>query len=104
MDAERARKELVDGERARKNETLLLQRLASVGQTQLAAAIGVSESTVSRFKDGEFAKIAKLLAALGVKCVSSEYRCVDPKTMDTLLHGHKQWVNSISDHNELMWD
>jgi hypothetical protein len=64
-------------ERARKNHTLILQRLASVGQSQLAQALGVSESAVSRMKDKELADLSKLLAVLGLKVVPLEMRCFD---------------------------
>lgn len=39
--------------RAREFESLILNRLLSVGQKTVADAIGVSESTVSRWKEGE---------------------------------------------------
>ncbi len=71
--------------RARKNATLILQRLASVGQAALAEALGVSESTISRWKDGDLEKIALTLAVLGIKIVPLDYRCVDPRKLDALL-------------------
>ena len=56
-------------ERARKIETDLRNRLADVSQTRMAESLGVSESTVSRWKDAEIEKVALYLASLGLKVV-----------------------------------
>lgn len=52
--------------RAREFESLILNRLLSVGQKTVADAIGVSESTVSRWKEGEIERWCKVLALLGL--------------------------------------
>lgn len=67
-------------ERSRKNHTTILRALAGVGQVRAAELIGVSESTVSRFKDGGLEQAAALLAACGLKCVPLEFRCIDERT------------------------
>ncbi len=46
-----------------------MQRLVSVGQKTVADAIGLSESTVSRWKEGEIERWAKLFALLGLQVV-----------------------------------
>ncbi len=46
-----------------------MQRLVSVGQKSVADAIGLSESTVSRWKEGEIERWAKLFALLGLQVV-----------------------------------
>lgn len=56
-------------EMARETETLILQRVASCGQKQLAVAVGSSETTVSRWNDGEYEKWAKALSFLGLRVV-----------------------------------
>jgi len=56
-------------EMARETETLILQRVASVGQKQIALASGSSEATVSRWNDGEYTKWAKVLSFLGLRVV-----------------------------------
>lgn len=61
---------------ARKNLSSLLQRLASLGQVHAARALSTSESTVSRMKEGEFERMANILAALGLKAVSTDMRCM----------------------------
>lgn len=48
---------------------MVLQRLVSVGQKTVADAIGLSESTVSRWKEGEIERWAKLFALLGLQVV-----------------------------------
>lgn len=54
--------------RARKNHTEILNALAEIGQDEVAKLMGVSDSTVSRFKaDLEF--LSALLAALERKVV-----------------------------------
>lgn len=55
--------------RAREIESLILRRLSSVGQRQVSEAIGLSESTVSRWKEGEIERWAKLFALLGLQVV-----------------------------------
>lgn len=89
---------------SRKNSAAILRRLASVGQVEVAKALGVDESTVSRMKERDIDRFATMLTKLGLKVVNTEYRCVDPKTLETLLHGHRMWVASIESHEQLTWD
>ncbi|MEF0495158.1 CII family transcriptional regulator [Pseudomonas aeruginosa] len=53
--------------RAREFESLILNRLLSVGQKTVADTIGVSESTVSRWKEGEIERWCKVLALLSFR-------------------------------------
>jgi len=46
----------------------------------IAAAMGVSESTISRMRNERLDEILLFLAHLGIKCVPSEFQCVDQKT------------------------
>jgi DNA-binding transcriptional regulator YdaS (Cro superfamily) len=71
-------------ERARKNHTSILRSLAQVSQARAAELIGVSETTVSRFKDGGLEQAAALLAACGLKCVPQEMQCFDPEYVRAL--------------------
>ena len=61
-------------ERARKNETVLLNALG----------MGVNESTVSRLKDGGIAQAAALMAHCGLKCVPEGMQCFDPAYVEAL--------------------
>lgn len=42
--------------------------------------MGISESTVSRFKTDQLEQLCGFLAHLGLKVVPSEFQCVDQKT------------------------
>lgn len=92
-------------ERSRKNFAAILKGFSSVGQVHVAKAIGKHESTISKMiSDGDLERFAQILAKIGLKVVGTEYRCVDPKTMETILHGHRMWVASIESHEQLLWD
>lgn len=59
---------------AREIETLILQRVACVSQKRLSIALkpkfeNCSESTVSRWNDGEYQKWAMALSVLGLRVV-----------------------------------
>lgn len=54
---------------AREIETLILQRVARVSQKQIALEVDCSESTVSRWNDGEYQRWAKVMALLGLRAV-----------------------------------
>ena len=71
-------------ERARKNESVILQALAAAGQNTVAIGMGVNESTVSRFKDGGISQAASLLAHCGLKVVPTGMRCFNPEYVEAL--------------------
>ncbi|WP_179038337.1 CII family transcriptional regulator [Limnobaculum xujianqingii] len=48
-------------------ESLILNRLASVGQKPVADAMGVDEAMVSRWKTGQISNFCKFLAELGIQ-------------------------------------
>jgi len=89
---------------ARKNEQLILRALASRGQAPVAQALGTSESTVSRWKDGEVARTAQFLSALGLRVVPVAYRCYDQKTLEALLTLARQRVDQIDSVDQLVWE
>jgi hypothetical protein len=80
-------------DRARKNETVILQALASTGQSEVARAMGVAESTVSRFKDGGISQAASLLAHCGLKVVPAGVQCFDPAYVEALRELAKHGVD-----------
>lgn len=66
-------------ERARKAYLTVLQRLQEPGTaTAVAAAMGVSESTVSRLKNEQMEVLCGMLAHLGLKVVPVEMQCFHP--------------------------
>lgn len=78
-------------ERARKTVQLVLQRLQEPGTgVAVAAAMGVSESTVSRLKTGHLEELALMLATLGLKVVPTEYKCVNPEAYAFLTSTHEK--------------
>lgn len=68
-------------ELSRKIERIILHSLAEHGQSAVANALGVSESTVSRLKDGNLETFSKVLAALDLKVVPTSFRTIDPERM-----------------------
>lgn len=69
---------------ARKSQSTILQRLASIGQKPVADALGLSEATVSRMKSEAVESFTAFLAVLGLKVVAAEHRCFSPEYMDHL--------------------
>ena len=61
--------------RARDIEALMLKQLLSVGQKNIAQSIGLSESTISRWKEGEIERWCKVIALLDLKLVPFSAQC-----------------------------
>lgn len=62
---------------ARKNYSTFLQQLASVGQNKVAEALGQSETSISRWKNGEVETVMRALARLGLQVVPVSAPYVD---------------------------
>ena len=90
-------------ESARKIESSLLQRLSSVGQVTVAKSMDVSESTISRLKDGQIAVVAQLLAALGLKLVPADFKVVDPARAQAMYTLYSAAMNRMSNPAELLF-
>jgi len=89
--------------RSRKIAALILQRLSSVGQVQLAEALGSSEASISRWKTDQIEQCAKALAVLGLKVVPADARCYRADAIEaifTLARMHFQSADSES----LVWE
>lgn len=71
-------------ERSRKNVQAILQALAATGQSELAKAMGVHESTISRMKDGGIDTFGAALAHLGLKVVPIGMECFNPDYVEAL--------------------
>ena len=84
--------------RARKNESVLLERLALVGLEPVATALDVDISTVSRMKGEAMQRFATLLAALNFKIVPTDYQCHDPAYLQAL---HTLAERELSRNKEL---
>lgn len=90
--------------RSRKNQTLVLQRLASVGQAPIAQGLGVSEATISRWKSEQSEQTAKMLALLGLKVVPATMQCYEPKQIGAILALAKARLAQIETPSELEWE
>jgi hypothetical protein len=68
---------------------LALQNLQRPGSAvSVAAAMGVSESTVSRLKNEHMESVLTMLAHLGLKVVPADFKCVDREAYDFLVRSH----------------
>lgn len=93
----------VVSERARKIESAVLQGLATQGQVSAAKALGVSESAISRLKDGQIHVVAQLLAFLGLKVVPEQVKCVDPEMAQAMYKLYSAAVERMQDPTELLY-
>lgn len=88
-------------ERAKKAHRLALQRTAAVTQVAVAAAMGVSESTVNRIKTERLEEVLLFLAHLGLKVVPADFKCVDRASYDFLVRSHTRVMEKAP---ELIWE
>lgn len=91
-------------ERARKNHTLILQRLASVGQVNVAKLLSVSESEISRFKSKDLDVVAQILSALDLKVVPNTMKCYEPDAIGAILTMAKKYMDGIQNPEQLSWE
>lgn len=81
---------------ARKIESMMLRALATNGQKKVAKALGLSESTVSRWKEGDLYRMALSLVAMGLKAVPEDAEVIRREDLQALIHGHREWAESLS--------
>lgn len=92
-------------ERSRRNLNSILNSIAATDEARLAQSIGKDAAAIAQMKeDGRIEEIALFLAALDLKVVAATTRCVDNKTLETLLYGHRKWIESVSHPDEPSWD
>ena len=92
-------------ERARKAYSTVLQRLQAPGtQTALATTMGVSESTISRFKNEQLVTLCGVLAHLGLKVVPVEMQCFPAARVQALLELSKAHLETIQKADQLSWE
>lgn len=90
--------------RARKNYSVLMQRLASVGNGPVALAVGCDEATISRMKPEKFEQFSQILAVLNLKVVPGEMRCFNERDIEMFIHGSKRWMEHIQGVDQLEED
>jgi len=91
-------------ERSRKAHSLALQRLASVGQAEVARALETSESTISRAVNAELERMCSILAAVGLKVVPQEMQCFPPRKVAILMELARDHLNQLETPDQLQWD
>jgi transcriptional regulator with XRE-family HTH domain len=95
---------------ARRNYREMLRSVASTGLAAIAEALGVDESTVSRWKQsadngkpGQWEMFCKALAVMNLKIVSADYKAVDPEELDALFVLAKTRLNRMKSVDEIMF-
>jgi transcriptional regulator with XRE-family HTH domain len=90
---------------ARKNERAILRALSERGkQQELAETLGVSDSTISRWKDGDLEKFSNLLAACKLKVVATDRVCVREDEYKTMTRITSRALSNEKMANELLFD
>ncbi|KAF1032982.1 MAG: hypothetical protein GAK37_00302 [Pseudomonas sp.] len=87
--------------RARKNYSVLMQHLASVGNAPVALAVGCDEATISRMKPEKFEQFCQILAVLDLKVVPKNMRCFDVRDIEAILYQAKRWMEHIQGVDQL---
>lgn len=81
---------------------MALQALQEPGRgAAVAAAMGVSESTVSRIKTERLEEAVTLLAHLGLKVVPATHKCVEATAYDFLVASHMRVMDRAP---HLIWE
>lgn len=91
-------------DRARKNEKTVLNTIQKVTGKTIAERMELSETTVSRFKNGELAEWSAFLACAGLKVVPTSAKCYAPDVAAAMLTGTKRYFSSVGDVEELAED
>ncbi len=85
--------------------SMVLQRLQAPGtQTAIAAAMCVSESTVSRAKTEHLETLCQILAHAGLKIVPTEAKCFPADKVEALLTLARSHLASMETHESLVWE
>jgi hypothetical protein len=91
-------------ERARKFHSLSLQRIATVGQNQIAEQLQVSEATVSRFVGTDLERACHVLSILGLKVVPAEMKCYPKDQIDAIFTLARASMNRVADVEQLSFE
>ena len=94
--------EAKQGAVAKGNEASMLRQLQRIGQVNVARAAGVSEASITRWKDGELSRMSIALAAMGLKVVPVENKCFQPEYIDALRMLARQALDEPA--QVLEWD
>ncbi|OUM01649.1 helix-turn-helix domain-containing protein [Variovorax sp. JS1663] len=91
--------------RAHKIQTSILQAVQrNSTQAAIAASMGISESTLSRFLNDHAERFAAVLAHAGLRVVGENMRCLPTDYVDALLLMAKQHLSTVQTVRHLEWD
>lgn len=90
--------------RSRKNYSILMQKLMSIGNAPVAQAVGVDEATISRMKPEQFERFSQILAVLDLKIVPTEMRVFNERDVEALFHQAKRWMEHVQHVDQLEED
>jgi hypothetical protein len=91
-------------ERARKFQSLTLQRVASVGQNEIAEQLQVSEATVSRFVSADLERACHVMSILGLKVVPMEMKCYPKDQIEAIFTLARASMNRVDDIEQLSFE
>jgi hypothetical protein len=92
-------------ERARKNHSILLNRLGKTGQKNVGDGVGLSEASISKMKDkGDFERFGKMIALMGLKVVPVEMKVVDMNQMEAVLTLAKKYMALMESSEKLTFE
>lgn len=89
---------------SRNMQTQVLQAIDKDGQAELAKAIGIDSSTVSRLKEHHLATLCKMMAVLGLKVVPANMKCYDAAKMDILFKLAKDNFQRLEEVDDFFHD
>jgi hypothetical protein len=89
---------------ATKIEGAIFKGLHRHGQVTVAKRLGVAESTVSTAKTESIPKVARMLAACGLKVVPIEAECYPPDYMQALRTFARMAMDVDAPSQRLDWD
>ncbi len=87
--------------RSRKNQSVILQRIAEMKNTNVAKRAGVDESTVSRFTGERLEPISNILAAAGLRVVSADTQIVSRDRLRMLKELAVEYIQADLAHEEI---
>ncbi|MDR3004073.1 MAG: hypothetical protein LBV14_07540 [Acidovorax sp.] len=89
-------------ERSRKAHSLVLQGMKEIKQAAIAAAMGVSEATVSRIKNDDLEAAIQFLYHAGWKVVPQDHRCIPEVQARAWFDSHQREVERMR-QTEQLW-
>lgn len=91
-------------ERARKFHSLTLQRVASVGQNEIAEQLQVSEATVSRFVSTDLERWCQVMSIIGLKVVPTDMKCYPKDQIEAIFTLARASMNRVDDIEQLSFE